>query len=143
MKIPSPKLRVSQISVARVYNRGNYENSRYELTIDVPEGASPAKAMQTGLGILFALNPRPPVPRIDYDQAVDFLKDPEAWAKNIEDPKARRKLLKERAPQYRRTVRAYEKFLARRLKAVRALEAMGGTAKETDHKLSWEPDEWD
>jgi hypothetical protein len=40
-----PKSRVSKISIGRVYNLGNYEHVRYEITVDVPEGQSAAKAI--------------------------------------------------------------------------------------------------
>lgn len=39
------KSRVSRISIGRVYNLGNYEHVRYEVTVEVPEGQSASKAI--------------------------------------------------------------------------------------------------
>ena len=62
------KSTVSRIVVGRLYNLGNYEHVRYELTVDVPEGRSAALALKNTLRLLKAANPKPPVASYDYDR---------------------------------------------------------------------------
>lgn len=49
--------RVSRISVGRVYNLGNYEHVRYEITVDIPEGESAARAIVGVERIIAGLKP--------------------------------------------------------------------------------------
>lgn len=49
--------RVSRIAVGRVYNLGNYEHIRYELTVDVPENASASEAIVGVEKLLAGLKP--------------------------------------------------------------------------------------
>jgi hypothetical protein len=51
------KLRIARITVGRLYNLGNYEHVRYELTVEVPEGASAASAIRGVEKILAGLKP--------------------------------------------------------------------------------------
>jgi hypothetical protein len=37
--------RISRITVGRLYNLGNYENVRYDLTVEIPEGQSAVTAI--------------------------------------------------------------------------------------------------
>lgn len=49
--------RISKITVGRLYNLGSYEHIRYELTVDVPDGESAAKAIIGIEKILIGLKP--------------------------------------------------------------------------------------
>ncbi len=49
--------RISRISVGRVYNLGNYEHVRYELTVEIPEGESAATAITGVEKIIAGLSP--------------------------------------------------------------------------------------
>lgn len=55
------KAKVNRVTISRLYNAGNYEHIRYELTADVPEGVSAKKVTQGILSILKACNPKCPV----------------------------------------------------------------------------------
>ena len=51
-------MKVSKITVARLYNLGSYEHVRYELTVDVGKGESAQKALVNLEKILDALSHR-------------------------------------------------------------------------------------
>lgn len=57
------KVKVKTITVARLYNTGDYEHVRYELSADVPKDSSACKVMQGLLAILHACSPKCPVSR--------------------------------------------------------------------------------
>ena len=50
-------MRISKITVGRLYNLGNYEHVRYELTVEVKEGESAATAIIGVEKILAGLKP--------------------------------------------------------------------------------------
>lgn len=69
--------KVSSITVGRVYNLGNYENMRYELTIELREDEHPGPVI-SHLEIVFkALNPKSPVSSFALEQAFKLLAIPE------------------------------------------------------------------
>lgn len=49
--------RVSRVSVGRVYNLGNYEHVRYEITVDIPGGESATRAIIGVERILAGMKP--------------------------------------------------------------------------------------
>jgi hypothetical protein len=55
------KAKVSKITIARLYNTGNYEHVRYELTADVPPGEKAEKVAEGLISVIKALNPKCPV----------------------------------------------------------------------------------
>jgi hypothetical protein len=64
MKTPA---KVKTITLSRLYNSGNYEHFKVELTADVPPGQS-AKKVALGLGaVIRALSPKCPVNRSEMD----------------------------------------------------------------------------
>lgn len=54
------KSHVSKITIGRLYNLGNYEHIRYELTVDVAPGEA-GKAIVAAENLIAALNPKQPV----------------------------------------------------------------------------------
>lgn len=50
-------MKVSKITIGRLYNLGNYEHVRYELTVEVPAGESAAEAVLGLENILRGLKP--------------------------------------------------------------------------------------
>lgn len=50
-------MKVTKITIGRLYNLGNYEHVRYELTVEVPEGESAAQAVKGMENILAGLRP--------------------------------------------------------------------------------------
>jgi hypothetical protein len=61
------KAKVKQITVARLYNLGDYEHVRYELTAEVPAGIAAAKVMSGLMGVLNGLSPKCPVSRYSIE----------------------------------------------------------------------------
>jgi hypothetical protein len=58
-------MNVTKITVARLYNTGNYEHVRYELTVEVHEGESAALALRGVTSILHRLAPDRSRPELD------------------------------------------------------------------------------
>ena len=109
---PKEKSRISRITVARLYNIGNYEHIRYELTADVPEGNSAKIAISKLVRILRNANPKPLAKMTDYDHNTQdthqrIVKDVEAWVKGTKE-------------------------------ALELLHKFGGTADHKDAKLEWD-----
>jgi len=133
--------RVSKICVARLYNLGNYEHVRYELTVEVPEGESAAQAICGVEHILAGLRPAPDLETeyeiAQYEARLQELKtqpdevfvnkglskgDVIASAeKNIYERKCKREALLQRA-------KAAREFF----------DDLGGAAKWEDAKDKWE-----
>ncbi len=53
-------MRVTKITIGRLYNLGSYEHVRYELSLEVGDGESAALALQGIERIMAALNPKRP-----------------------------------------------------------------------------------
>lgn len=138
------KTKVTRITIGRLYNLGNYEHVRYELTVEVGEGRSAALALRNTMKILRAANPKPPVSSFDHESAVKRLADPEAWHKNIEPESARKKAIKETVSQAKETVKRHDQWIARRKVAEMMLDDIGAARVFKDAKLSWgdEEDDW-
>src|SRR3954466_9951002 len=51
-------MRISRITIGRLYNLGSYEHVRYELTVEVPGGESAATAVIGMEKLLAALSPK-------------------------------------------------------------------------------------
>jgi len=49
--------RISKVTVGRLFNLGSYEHIRYELTVEIPEGASASETIIAIERLYHALNP--------------------------------------------------------------------------------------
>lgn len=139
----STKTRISKLTIGRLFNLGNYEHVRYELTIDIAEGDSVKLALQNTMRLLKAANPKPPIPTFDYEHAKSILSDPQAWHKNIADRKERKRLIAETVKSAKQIVKTYDDWKARRKAAMDALDAIGCERIWKDHKEDWRDDDWD
>ena len=81
LNLPGP--RISRITLGRLHNLGNYEHVRYEVTVELPPGTSPASVARELEDTLNALEPKQPVSDWDLRQAVKTLALPEP----VLDPK--------------------------------------------------------
>jgi len=125
----TPQARVSRITVGRLHNLGNYEHVRYEIAVDVPEGASAAAAMADIENVLADLDPKCPVDEYTVTRAVEGLKKP---LSDMDDYDIRN------IPAWKETV-AKEKAWRTGQKAARAhLDAIGGSVAYTDAKDTWD-----
>lgn len=119
--------RVSHISVSRLFNLGNYENVKFDVSVEIPPGNSACATMKMLLGILQKLRPI----KVGYDvtHAIEMLNKPET-----ELTEAQLGLLAE----YKATVEAHNKKVQERKQAMAKLDALGGTRTDRDAKDEWE-----
>jgi hypothetical protein len=141
MKMKSPnKTRISRLTIGRLYNLGNYEHVRYEITVEVPNGESPRTALHRIMFVLKAANPKPPVQEHEYAHAQSILSEPQAWHKNIADKKERAKAIKELVTGAKQTVASWEKWKLLRRRGLALLDEFGATRSYKDHKEDWDDD---
>lgn len=144
--------RVSKITIARLFNTGNYEHCRIELTIDVPEGASAAEAYIGAERLINALNPKRPCGVPDRDeserQAAHI-----TLMKGLTDEQFDQQYLgygskATRASYTQSKIEEQEQGVARRVawekrarEARRLLDDVGAAMKWRDAKLDWQDDD--
>jgi hypothetical protein len=133
--------RITSFSVGRVYNLGNYENIRLDLSVEVPEGESVRAALTSVMGILKAASPKPPVQAYSVEHARKQLEDPQAWHKNIVIVKERKAAIRCMVKDAKATVSKWEAWKASRKLALEALDAIGATSIRKDHKNDWNDEE--
>lgn len=126
---PKPKSRISRITIARLYNIGNYEHVRYELTADVPEGNSAKIAVAKLVKILRGANPKPPHSRFEYERAKESISKPLSKMDEMDHANQR---------AYRRVVDDVNRWKKQREEALDLLHKFGGTADHRDAKLEWD-----
>ncbi len=140
----SKNTQVTKLTIGRLYNLGNYEHVRYELTVEIGEGRSAALALRNTMRILRAANPKPPCDDYEYKSALERLKDPQAWHKNVADKKERVQAIRNMVRDAKANVKAYEAWKARRKAAEALLDSIGCVKEFKDAKLSWQDDdEWE
>lgn len=142
-------MKISRITIGRLYNLGSYEHVRYELTAEVPDGYSPAVTLIGMEKILAALNPRTSThdrtelarekhrleemhrrlsdegPDAFYRYYGHFVGTPEEYIASSERSHAE-------------NVAQRDVWEARSAKARKLLEDLGGAANFKDAKLDWE-----
>ena len=123
------KSRVSKITAARLHNLGNYEHVRYEITVEIPDGASAAQALGNVERVLSGLDPKPPVTAYDLQRARAALAKPiEEWPKWERD----------NVQQYRNYIEIDAAWRTGQNLAREALDDIGGTRIYTDAKDDWD-----
>lgn len=135
------KPRITSFSVGRVFNLGNYENMRLDLSVEVPEGNSVKGALFEIMGILKAAHPKPPVQQYEVDSARRQLEDPEAWHKNIKSAKDRRAAIRQMIKDAKAIIKKYENWRKARARAVEKLDHLGASITTKDHKEDWQDGE--
>ena len=129
MNTPTPQARVSKITVGRLHNLGNYEHVRYEIAVDIPEGASATQTLGNVERVLAGLDPKPPVSDYDLQRAVAALAKPvDTWPEWERD----------NVESYSRSVAKDAAWRAEQKLAREALDDIGGTRIYTDAKDSWD-----
>lgn len=124
-----PKSRITTITVARLYNLGNYEHVRFEISAEVPKGGSPKQTLLDISAIAARLKPvkRP----YGYDEAVAVLN---------KAPEQMTEYEKTHLDEYQEKVTQFSTAKALQKSAFEMLEAVGGTSKHTDAKDNWQDD---
>ncbi len=130
--------RVTSITIGRLYNLGNYEHVRFELTVEVPEGRSAAAALANTVTVLKGFGPIKS--EFGYQRYLNLAKTPEP---RLSDPPTNAE--KQDHAEWVRAQRLatqYAAALKRREAALDLLDRMGGTSIYRDSKLDWDQDEF-
>lgn len=128
------KSRVTSIHVGRVFNLGNYENQRVEITVAVGTDDDPARVLRTLEGVLGNLYASHGLMGHSVREAQAVLAKPEEELTAGE---------REYLPKYRDRMRRVEEARGRRKAAREALAALDHTSEHIDHKLKWDDDDYD
>ncbi len=138
-------MKITKITIGRLYNLGSYEHIRYELTVDVPEGESAATAVLGMERILTALNPS----KSTKDKAeIDREKHRLETMRALSDEDFRRQhygFVGTKEEYLQRIQDGIDEATAKRLQwearqgqARRLFDHLGGASKFRDAKLDWE-----
>lgn len=139
-------MRVTNITIGRLANLGNYEHVRYEIAVEVKEGESAAQAIANLESILEAMAMRQPghilsPASLKHHEALlaDLREMPDidvqtkhGMSKALAIAKAEKSIAKERAQ--------LEAWTAMQESARARFDHLGGTEKFTDHKRDWDDD---
>lgn len=146
-------MRVSKITVGRLYNLGSYEHVRYEISLDVAPGESAAKAMIGLERIVKALAPEKSACVKTHDELRRELANIERMRADLatlgeETFRQRHGFFEGTAKQYiKRCFESWKTSRKKRIawdrrsaKARAKLDSVGGASKWKDAKLDWEND---
>ena len=128
--------RVKGITIGRLYNLGNYEHIRYEIALDLPEGASAARALRNCEAILGALKPQDDPTGYKLSSARQQVANPPAIGPDDTPETIERK--KHSLAAAKKVVSAWDRGQKRSAKARDALDKIGGAAIYTDAKERWD-----
>lgn len=115
-----PGPRITTVTVARLHNLGNYEHIRYECTVALPEGTSPASVIGELEQLMDELQPRPPVNNYELLRARQRLAEP-AVPDDPYDPKRR--------AEARDQIALHEAYRREREKALDKFNQFGGLTR--------------
>ena len=123
--------RISRLSIGRLCNLGNFEHIRYEVSVEIPEGADVTKTLTTIETALNTLAVRAP-DGWTYRHAVEALAKPRSeWTTVDLDNEA----------SHREIVKRMEMWKAKQEYARAVLGDLGLSSQFTDHKEKWDDDE--
>jgi hypothetical protein len=140
-------MKITKITIVRLYNLGNYEHVRYELTAEIPEGKSATVAV---LGMEKILAGMKPVRTLCVDSEheikrmhAEVLKmeglSPDLWQRDYGHCVGTREEVIERyRSSYNKAVEKREKALALASRARVLFDDLGGASEWKDAKLDWD-----
>jgi len=147
-------MKVTKITLGRLYNLGSYEHIRYEVSVEIPEGESAAVTMIGLEKLMEALSPK--TSTHTKDELLREERRLKAMGEDLgldEDAFRRKHGFFEGSPlEYvKRCNESHNENVARRdawekrsAKARMLLDDLGGAANWKDAKLDWEnDDDWD
>jgi hypothetical protein len=142
--------RISKITVARLYNLGSYEHVRYELTVEVPEGASATNAIIGVEKILAGLSPLKNA-CIKSEQEIERLRREiqEMRTMPVADWERRygsyqgtvREIIERHEAELNESIAKRAAALSRSARARELFDDLGGAEKWTDAKLDWDDED--
>jgi hypothetical protein len=121
---------VSKLEMSKLWNDGNYENTRVSITVDVNPSDDPLKQLRKLEFIFGNLRARAAVSRWNYDHAKEALAmNPEEMLKKFDE---------RRIAQFRQEVADYESIFKRRELARQLLRTFAHTIEESGVQKTWE-----
>jgi hypothetical protein len=124
-------MKVSKITIGRLFNLGNYEHVRYEVSVDVPEGDSAKDALVGLKRAIESLNPKPPHDSWAIQRAREILAKPASALPQHEISEIER---------HKRVISEFEAWQTAQKKSLDYFDDIGGAAKFTDAKENWNDD---
>lgn len=147
-------MRTTKITIGRLFNLGSYEHVRYELTVEIAEGDSAAKAILGMEKILEALNPKTSThSRGELDREQHRIEEMRHLLAGQGEEEFRRRhnhfvgtpeeYIARCKECHGKNVAARDAWEARSEKARQMFDDLGGAAVWKDAKLDWECDQYD
>lgn len=133
MNETEPKPRLARFSIGRLFNLGNYEHVRYELTVEVPPECSAKEAFQNALLLLRAASPHGPCTKSELESARSTLAKPAEELGHYE---------RAQLDVYKSRVADYEIYTHNRALALEALDKLGGKVEYKDCRAAFEPEDY-
>lgn len=138
---------ITKITVGRLYNLGNYEHVRYEITAEVPENCSARQAVVGIEKILSGLKPVSCKSLGDLRRAAEYIQ--EMKAQSDEDFKSRHfsavgtreEITARYEKQYAVEVETRRLSLENAAKARDLFDCLGGASIWKDAKLDWDQED--
>lgn len=130
------KARVARVGIGRLYNLGNYEHIRYDLTIEIPEGVDVKESVSKMRQILRALKPK-------RSEGYEVRRARELAAmppEDREDYAIKHGLTLEDFQKADSAVQILAQRDERRKAALELFNNLGGESVYTDHKEQWDDD---
>ncbi len=140
--LPGP--RISRITIGRLHNLGNYEHVRYEVTVELPPGTSPASVLHTLDRLVAELEPRGPYSTSEVHRAQRTVSKPEPKLADFSDWGSPTERLDEALRERSRAVellKRYDEWRMRRDAAQLRFDEFGGTRVYTDAKDRWDDEQ--
>lgn len=146
-------MNVTRITVGRLYNLGSYEHVRYELSLDVPTGESPATALVAIEKILGALSPKTSThSRDELERELRRIGEMRLCLQRGGEEELKRvhgfhiagtpdEYIQRCQESYEKNVAAREAWEAKSKKARQLLDDLGGAANWKDAKQDWDTDD--
>lgn len=141
--------RISKFTVGRLYNLGNYEHIRYELTVDIAEGDDAAEAIVGVERILAGLAPDKSIKDFDSirrdEERIQRMRTMSAvdWEREYRHHEG---TPSEVIARYEEALVAdkkrREESITRQRRARDLFNDLGGAEKFTDAKLSWDDNQY-
>lgn len=141
--------KITKITVGRLFNLGNYEHVRYDLTVEIAPGESAASAIHGVERIIAGMKP---VRHVESEAALAHKAKEIETMRTMTDEQWRRSYGHcegSREEVIRRYTESHEKYVAEREKALstarRARELfddLAGAEKWTDAKLEWDESDY-
>jgi hypothetical protein len=128
----SQGVRVSRVSIGRVFNLGNYEHVRYEVELQIQEGCDSAGPFQDLMDLIEDLNPRTGFSEGSIAEAQRIVNMPPDKVPQWE---------RENIGVYQARLAEHAKAQQRRVYALQVIDQLGGNVRYADAKENWDNDD--